>query len=155
MHNQSSRLQNATVAGGNIGDPIHKEKVSHFEFYFSRPFTTQFIDVFCEILLWFLFFIFLFLPRTHDHVVVVVAVVVDEEKTFNWGEKRENWKNYNDKGTLGEGVTERVQGWQRRRLVYEGRCARVMARVGWTVSLHRVTTLLQSTTWYGKAMRWR
>lgn len=114
MRNQSSRLQNATVAGGNGGYPIYKEKVSHFEFYFSRPFTTQFIDVFCEILLWFfiIFFIFLFLPRTHDDIVIVVVAIVvdDEEKTFNWGEKRENWKNYNDKETSAEGVRERVQG---------------------------------------------
>jgi hypothetical protein len=35
-------------------------------------------------------------------VVAVVVVVVVNEKTFNWGEKRENWKNYNDKGTWAE-----------------------------------------------------
>lgn len=113
MRNQSSRFQNATVAGGNSETLCIKKKSAILNFLFLAPSQHNSLTSFVKFSFDFLLF-FLFLPRTDDHavVIVIVAIVVDEEKTFNWGEKRENWKNYNDKGTLGVEVKERVQGRQ-------------------------------------------
>jgi len=46
-------------------------------------------------------FFFYFYP-TPITLLASRAAVVSDEKTFNWGEKRENWKNYNDKRTSSE-----------------------------------------------------
>jgi len=102
MRNQSSRLRNATVAGGS-GDPILRKSRPFWIFFFSPLHNTIH-----RRLLWNSPLIFIiFFPCTSNHLTIVVVVaavvvVVVNEKTFNWGEKRENWKNYNDKGTRAE-----------------------------------------------------
>jgi len=129
MRNQSSRLRNATVAGGS-GDPILRKSRPFWIFFFSPLHNTIH-----RRLLWNspLIFIIFFPCSSYLVVVVVVAVVVVvvvvNEKTFNWGEKRENWKNYNDKGT-----------WAERQRGKEG-------GGDWSLSLHRVTATL-SLTYY-------
>lgn len=120
MRNQSSRLRNATVAGGS-GDPILRKSRPFWIFFFSPLHNTIH-----RRLLWNSPLIFIiFFPRTSNLIVVVVVVVVVNEKTFNWGEKRENWKNYNDKGTWA--------GWK------GGKVSKKEAEGDWSLSLHIVT----------------
>lgn len=124
MRNQSSRLRNATVAGGS-GDPILRKSRPFWIFFFSPLHNTIH-----RRLLWNspLIFIIFFPCTSYLIVVVVVAVVVVvvvvNEKTFNWGEKRKIGKIIMTKGP----GAERQRGKEG-----EG---------NWSLSLHRVTSTL-------------
>lgn len=135
MRNQSSRLRNATVAGGS-GDPILRKSRPFWIFFFSPLHNTIH-----RRLLWNspLIFIIFFPCTSYLIIVVVVAVVVVvvNEKTFNWGEKRKIGKIIMTKGLGQRNSGEKWAKKRRRGLV--------------SVSVHRVTATLPLTYYWSPA----
>lgn len=94
MCNQSSRLQLWLALVTTL---CTKKKSAILDFLFLAPSpwhnsSTSFVKFSFDF-----FIIFIIFPYHRTTSSVHRTVVVDDEKTFNWGEKRENWKNYSDK----------------------------------------------------------
>lgn len=109
-----SRGRWSALHGVTIYVYIYKEKVGHFGFHFSRPSVVQYNQLTSFVKFSFDFYtplayIYIYINPYRRIEPREVDVADDGEKTFNWGEKRENWKNYSDKGTRRKTVGAAVQ----------------------------------------------